>query len=141
MEKNGHSRAPGMMSVMRPKLMIVSVAAGLASALIVVYSFSPRDYSFYPRCPFYTATHLLCPGCGATRALDSLLHGDWAGALHSNAMFTLLVPVFLGWFVFCCYHTMRYDRFPRLIVPRGVWLGAGIVVLLFTVARNTLFAI
>lgn len=121
--------------------MIGTSAAVLVAALGVVYNFSPGRYSFYPRCPFYTATRLLCPGCGSTRALYELLHGDWTGALHLNAMFTLLAPVFLAWFLFCGYHAMRYDRFPRLAVPRGLLLGAGIAVLLFTVARNTLFVI
>ena len=126
---------------MRPSLMIGTAAAALTAALIVVYNFSPSRYSFYPRCPFYAATHLLCPGCGATRALHSLLHGDWTGALHLNAMFTVLAPVFLACFIFCGYHAMRYDRLPRLAVPRRLWLGAAIAVLLFTVARNTLFCI
>jgi hypothetical protein len=108
--------------------------------LIVVYNFSPSEYGFYPRCPFYTATHLLCPGCGATRALYSLLHCDFGAALHYNALFTILAPFFLAWFAFCCYRVMRYDRFPRMAMPRGVMVSLAIAAVLFTITRNTIFA-
>ncbi|HKV95040.1 MAG TPA: DUF2752 domain-containing protein [Candidatus Angelobacter sp.] len=124
------------------KLKIITGALGAAffAGLAVVYNFSPSQYSFYPRCPFYAATHWLCPGCGSTRALYSLLHGQWGAALHYNAMFTLLLPVVLGWLIFCFYRVMRYDRFPRLNIPRNVTVGVGIAVLLFTVTRNIFFA-
>ena len=119
---------------------ITGAAMGaFAVAMVVVYNFSPSEYSFYPRCPLYAATHLLCPGCGATRALYSLLHGDLRGALHYNALFTTLAPLFLAWFALCCYRIMRYDRFPRLAVPRGVIAGIAIVALVFTVTRNITF--
>lgn len=120
------------------KLKIITGALGAAffAGLALVYSFSPSQNSFYPRCPFYAATHWLCPGCGATRALYSILHGDVRTALHYNAMFTLLLPVVLGWLIFCFYRVMRYDRLPRLNIPRSAIIGVGITVLLFTVTRN-----
>jgi hypothetical protein len=116
-----------------------ALAAAFLAAMAVVYNFSPAEYGFYPRCPFYAATHWLCPGCGATRALYSLLHGDLRAALRFNAMFTLLAPLCLVWFAFGCYRLLRYDRFPRLSLPRSVIVGSGVAVLLFAVVRNTLF--
>ena len=92
---------------MKPRLMTGAAMLALAGAGMVVYNFPPSQYGFYPRCPIYAATHLLCPGCGSTRALYELLHGHLAGALHYNAMFTLLAPVLLAWLVFCCYKVMR----------------------------------
>ena len=122
-----------------------SIAGGAMAAsaglLIVVYKFSPSQYGFYPHCPFNAATHLLCPGCGATRALHSLLHGDFRGALHYNGMFTVLAPFLLAWLAFFCYHVLRYDRSPSLAVPRGVAIGSGIAVLLFTIGRNTIWGL
>lgn len=119
---------------------MTGIAMGaFALALAVVYNFSPNEYGFYPRCPFYAATHLLCPGCGATRALYSVLHGNFGAALHYNAFFTLLLPALLAWLAFCCYRVMRYDRFPRLALPRSVMVGLGMVALLFTIGRNTIF--
>lgn len=124
---------------MKRKLMTGASAAAIAALMIVVYHYPPTEYSFYPRCPFYAATHLLCPGCGSTRALYALLHGNFSAALHYNAMFTLLSPVLLFWLGVCCYYVMRYDRLPRLIIPRGAIVATVFAALLFTIARNTIF--
>jgi Protein of unknown function (DUF2752) len=124
---------------MRRRLITGAWAMACLLVMAAVYSFPPGQYSFYPRCPFYAATHLLCPGCGSTRALYALLHGDPGAALHYNAMFTLLLPFLLGWGVFCCYQVMRYDRFPRLRFSRGATAAMAAAALLFAIGRNTLF--
>ncbi len=121
----------------RSKLITGTAAAAFGAAMVVVYNFPPTQYSFYPRCPFYAATHLLCPGCGATRALYSLLHGDVRTALHYNAMFTVLAPFLLAWAIFSCYQLLRYDRAPRVAISRPVAAAMGVAVLLFAIARNT----
>lgn len=48
-----------------------------------------------PPCPFNAVTGLDCPGCGGTRVVGSLLHGDLPSALGYNALAVLLVPFFL----------------------------------------------
>jgi hypothetical protein len=113
--------------------------AALLGGLAVVYKFPPGEYAFYPRCPIYLATHWLCPGCGATRALHALLHLDIRSALHYNALFTLLAPVAFAWLVVCWYRAMRYDHSLSLAIPRGVAACLIVSALLFAAARNTLF--
>lgn len=120
--------------------MVGAAMGAFVLLLAVIYHFSPSEYGFYPRCPFYAATHLLCPGCGATRALYSLLHGKFSEALHYNALFTALVPFFVVWFAFWCYAVLRYDRWPRFAMPRAAALGLGIAAVLFAIARNSIFA-
>lgn len=112
-------------------------AAGFFAALAVVYSFPPDEHSFYPRCPFYACTHLLCPGCGGTRALHELLHLNLAGALHYNALLTVLAPFAMIWLARCGYQVFRYDRFPAVPWPHSIAFGLGFVFLLFAVIRNT----
>ena len=58
---------------------------------IVLLCFPPAQNNFYPKCPIYKLTHLQCPGCGATRAA-AVLRGDFAEAIHFNALVTLLLP-------------------------------------------------
>ena len=137
MEEDGHSVATGLMKLRT----ITGVAmAAILGGLAVIYRFAPTEYSFYPRCPIYLTTHWLCPGCGSTRALHSLLHLDIQSALHYNALFTLLFPVACLWLGFVCHRILRYDRFPDLVFPRSVAVCLTVTVVLFTVARNTVFA-
>jgi hypothetical protein len=112
------------------------VAAAALAGTAFLYRFSPQEYSFYPRCPFYALTHHYCPGCGATRAVAELLHGHVAAALHFNAAVTLLMPVLL-WYVGGMYWTaVREDRIEWPQVPQWSWRAAVAFVLLFAVVRD-----
>ena len=125
---------------MKHRLITGAMAVAVLLGCAVVYSFPPSQYSFYPRCPFYVATHWLCPGCGSTRALYSLLHGDVLTAWHYNALFTLLGPVVLAWLAFGCYRVMRYDQISKMAIPRSVTACLMVAIVLFAIARNTIFA-
>jgi hypothetical protein len=103
----------------------------------VLYSFPPQDYHFYPICPFYAVTHLLCPGCGGTRALYYLLHGNLAEAWHFNALVTLGAPTLLAWFVYWYSSVTLRHRAPRLQLH---WSAITFLFLLagaFVIVRNT----
>lgn len=65
----------------------------LVSAAAMLRWFPPSTYHMYPQCPVWEYLHLKCPGCGATRALAALLHGDLASAWRWNALFVALLPV------------------------------------------------
>ncbi len=106
------------------------IGAGvLMLAATMLLLFPPDRYGFYPRCPFFEATGLLCPGCGGTRALAALLRGDFAGAWKLNPLIVSLLPFAAGWGV------LRLARIQGN-VPRGVWLALGLVVGAFGVWRN-----
>jgi hypothetical protein len=112
--------------------------AALVVALgTVVYRFPPQEYGFYPRCPVYAVTHLLCPGCGGTRAVFEMLHGNVAGAWHYNAFLTLLVPLTLVWLAFVRGGAVRSNQAPEFHLPGAAWVLIAAVAILFTVARNT----
>ena len=110
-------------------------STGLAGAAFL-YRFSPQEYSFYPRCPFYALTHHYCPGCGATRAVAELLHGHVAAALHFNAAVTLLMPVLLWYFARMYWTAVRENRIEWPRVPEWSWRAALAFVLIFAVVRD-----
>jgi len=110
-------------------------AAGLAGASVLL-RFSPQEYSFYPRCPFYALTGHYCPGCGATRAIAELLHGHVAAALHFNAAVTLLLPMLLWYFGTMYWTAVQDNRVEWPQVPQWSWRAALACVLLFGVARD-----
>jgi hypothetical protein len=112
------------------------VAAAGFAGLAVLYKFPPAQYQIYPRCPFYAATHLLCPGCGGTRAMYELLHMNLPGALHYNALVTVLAPLALLWLVWSCYRFYREGRFPPVPWPRSIAVSLGTVAVLFAIIRD-----
>lgn len=64
-----------------------------ASVVVVVYLFDPTRSRIYPPCIFHAVTGLYCPGCGSTRALHQLLHGNVVGALRFNPLIILALPL------------------------------------------------
>ncbi len=107
----------------------LALPAGLVLLAATLYRYSPAQSGFYPTCPIHHLTGLLCPGCGATRALAALLHGRLADAIHLNALFVLLVlPSAL------CYLVLSRGRWVR--VPGQAAWAFTLVTVAFTIARN-----
>ena len=111
------------------------IAAGVVTAAATLYRFSPQEYSFYPRCPFFALTGHYCPGCGATRAAAELLHGHLAAALHFNAAVTLLLPFAIAYFVLIYRTALLHNRFAWPSVPSWSWKLAVAVLAVFGFAR------
>ncbi|MCF8609645.1 DUF2752 domain-containing protein [Gordonia sp. HY285] len=64
-----------------------SVFVGVAAAGTLVWFADPTTPGgIIPPCPTNALLHINCPGCGASRAVYCLLHGDLGGALHYNAV-------------------------------------------------------
>jgi hypothetical protein len=122
--------------VISARAMANSIAAFGAAGTAVLYRFSPQEYFFYPRCPFYALTHHYCPGCGATRAVAELLHGHVMMAAQFNLAVVLLLPVLL-WYSGTMYWTaVRENRVMWPEVPERFWRAALAGVLLFAVVRD-----
>ena len=125
---------PPKISSVNQRLAAVAVVA-VAGIAATVYCFNPSVHHFYPVCVFHQLTGLNCPGCGGTRALYALLHGDIITALHDNALLVtgLALTVARGaWFALNRWRGRPNGRFfpPRLLLPLLVLLG------LFGVLRN-----
>lgn len=110
-------------------------AAGCTAGAALLYRFSPHEYSFYPRCPFFALTHHYCPGCGATRAVAELLHGNLAAALHFNAAVTLLLPLALCYLAGVYWTALRENRIQWPDVPVWTWKVAFACVTIFGFTR------
>ncbi len=67
-----------------------------AAALVFIFAFTKRGVP----CPFYTVTGLLCPSCGATRMVMSLLKLDFYGAYSYNKALFLSLPVLIFAFLY-----------------------------------------
>ena len=58
----------------------------IGALLMIYYWFDPSEIELFPKCPFYMLTGLKCPGCGSQRAIHSLLHLDFIGAIRYNLL-------------------------------------------------------
>ena len=113
---------------------IFLTAIGLGTAAVVFF-FDPATNAFYPVCQFHRLTGLNCPGCGMTRALYALLHGNFSAALQDNALFVLTLGTLAlrgGWFLWNNF----YRRSTGEIFPAKFLWPLLAVALTFTILRN-----
>ncbi|WP_307781211.1 DUF2752 domain-containing protein [Rhabdothermincola sediminis] len=73
----------------QPLLLGGAIAVGCAYVAIQ----NPNESSAYPQCPFKAMTGLDCPGCGMTRAVYALLHGDLLRAASHNLLLVVALPL------------------------------------------------
>ncbi len=113
------------------------VAGGVALAgCVAVGVVDPETTRILPQCSFKALTGLDCPGCGMTRGLHALLHGDLLRALSHNL---LLVVIIAGGAVWLAWNAIarRIGRAPlRLRFRRNTWIAIGLAVFGFWVVRN-----
>lgn len=111
----------------------------LLAGAAYLFVFEPGKTGFFPACPFRLLTGFTCPGCGTTRALHEILHGDFAAAFVLNPVLLLAIP-------FLVFALLRYSVIVmRGGVPRPNALPAPFIYVIFVVIvsfwifRNTPF--
>ena len=112
------------------------VAVALAAAAGFIFLFNPAGSKLYPPCVFHWLAGLFCPGCGSTRAIHQLLHGNLAGAFDLNPLLVALIPV-----IAVVYLLDRLGNAPGRSVlsnPIFAWSMVAVVVS-FAVLRNLPF--
>jgi hypothetical protein len=111
----------------------------LAAGATYLFIFEPGKSGVFLVCPFFALTGFACPGCGSTRGLHQLLHGNLVAAFKFNPLMMVMLP-------FLLYALLRYTIAVLRGQPlKGNQLNATYVWLLFFVAlsfwivRNTPF--
>ena len=111
-------------------------AASVFAGAALLYQFPPEQYSFYPQCPVFRYLHVLCPGCGATRALAALLHLRIEAALQYNAFVVVLLPFAAAYLALAYWRACTEDEFAWPRVPAfGVASGLA-AAFVFALVRN-----
>jgi len=112
---------------MSKKRLFFFLLLGIACAVLAVLLFLyPADkYTFWPKCLFYHCTGLYCPGCGNTRALSALLHGNIVESLKKNVLF---IPGVMTVILAVVY--------PKITLNRVFAWSLLVIVLLFFILRN-----
>lgn len=117
-------------------LTATTTAVGAAAA--VVYTVDPTKPSFLPQCWLYAATGLWCPGCGGTRAVHSLLHGDVAAAFSYNPLFMVALPFMLAFAARYAFGILvpSHRMSGNIAVPPRLVMSIAVGLVLFAVLRN-----
>jgi hypothetical protein len=132
-----YKRGEAIVNVQR--IFAVGSALAVGPGLYILYRFPPTSAGFYPPCLLHAVTGLHCPGCGMTRCVHSLLHGDVAQAFAYNALFVVFIPLLLIsgfrlWYSCLTNRKLSPDRTPNWVC--SVLL---VVILIFAVLRNLPF--
>lgn len=102
-------------------------ALGVAGAVTVLFVFfEPLRWPLFPKCVLHEVTGWYCPGCGGSRAVRALAHGEILTALRCNALLLLALPAVVYWL--CGGEATR-------IRPFWIWLFVGLL-LLYGLLRN-----
>ena len=113
---------------------VILIALAALVAIYIYAKFDPETTPF-PKCPFFWATGLKCPGCGSQRALHQLLHLRVGAAFGYNACLVVFIPIL----AFLCGAQALRGRFPGLYRashhPVLSW-GLPVLLLLWWVCRN-----
>jgi len=114
-----------------------TVTALVAGAVGYVALHNPHHETLSPPCMLLSTLGIYCPGCGGTRAVYDIAHGDFASALQMNGFVTLLVvPVAAAalawWFARAVGVNVPSWRIPTWLI----WLYVGALGA-FWVLRNT----
>jgi hypothetical protein len=127
-QKTSATLSPGMFAGVVLGATVIGVGA-------TVFFFNPGTHGFYPVCMFHSLTGLNCPGCGATRALYALLHGNLQVALKDNSLFMLTLAALGIWSARFVLRKMRNQRATLNISSKFLWVFL-VVAFVFAVIRN-----
>src|ERR1041385_4366524 len=135
---NGQSQSiPPRIAPRSPLTLFAAMVLGTAilGATAVLYFFNPATHRFYPICTFHQLTGWNCPGCGATRALYALLHGNFVTAGQDNALVVFTLASFLVWLAYFTVKKIRGKEVAFNLSPGILWAFL-ISAIVFAIFRN-----
>jgi hypothetical protein len=117
-----------------------SVVVGGCVASAILYRTNLTAPGIPTICPLRAIFGLDCPGCGGTRMFYCLLHLNFSGAVHYNAVALAAMPLF-AW-AFVAWIVGRWRGRPVRTFLNWRWTPwiIGIVMAAWTVIRNLPFA-
>lgn len=122
---------------MKKRIAIIATAAFFAAAALLYLYFTGEGEGAGIPCIFHKMTGLYCSGCGASRALRSMLHFDFYQAIRYNAVFTLAVPFLAVYFSALIFSFIKFgeDRISQKVPMKAVWVFI-VLAVVYGVLRN-----
>ncbi len=118
---------------------VIAIWSVLLAGAAYLFTFEPGRSGLFPVCLFRFLTGYTCPGCGSTRAMHQLLHGDVVSAFELNPFFLLALPFLLYALVRYSVIVMRGGVPVHNRLPAPYIYALFVVVVSFWIFRNTPF--
>lgn len=121
------------------RLLAILGMGAMGSGAAILWYVDPTKASFLPACPMLTFTGFACPGCGMTRGLHALLHGDVLTALNYNALIPFFVVFAVYLFISMLLVVFRGRGIPKWTYTPQTLFSVLIIMFLFAFVRNLPF--
>ena len=109
----------------------------IAAGSVCLFVLEPGKSILFPLCPFRALTGFTCPGCGSTRGMHQLLHGNIGAAFQLNPLLVLALPFLIYALVRYSYRVLSGRPIEHnTLAPKYIYTIFG-VVLFFWIFRNT----
>lgn len=131
-----------MMNILKkyPRIFLTLLLFLMFTGIIFLYFNVPGRSRLLPRCFFHSLTHLYCPGCGNTRAVYSLIHGDIVTALRCNILVFVFSPILAYSFISFVVNTYLQKQWLKPITFTPLFCKVIVIfVISFWVLRNIPF--
>jgi hypothetical protein len=117
--------------------LFVIILLVVCAVILYVADQDLRDLVRPYHCLFYQLSGMLCPACGATRAMIHLFNGNILLALKSNALAVFILPLLTYALILIIrvIFDKNYSIYQIRIAPFFIW-SLFVLVLVFWVVRN-----
>lgn len=115
---------------------VIALVLILIAVISFYFYFDPSNYELFPKCPFYSATGIYCPGCGSQRAIHHILHGNILAGFRYNLLIFLLLIVLIYEGVIYLFNAIYKKKLKNIFhysISTNIIL---ILIILFWVLRN-----
>ena len=104
--------------------------------ILICYLLIAEHFNIYIFCPIYKFTHLYCPGCGITRMLISILHGNFYQAFRYNPLIFILLPFIIIYWIIDTITYIKYKKNITKPLEPYIWYVLIGIFVLYGILRN-----
>lgn len=112
------------------------IITGLAGVVCLAYYLLLTFFNVGIPCLFHKFTGLLCPGCGITRMILSILRLDFKSAFQYNQVIFIFSPIILYFITRLYISWLKSENYKLSLFENIVVYIMLIVLLIFGIVRN-----
>ena len=104
--------------------------------VLIIYLTLGEHFNFYLKCPIHFLFNIYCPGCGSTRMLKSILHGNIYQAFRYNPLLFITIPFYLIYLFINYWAEKKHKISLTKKLEPNLWYFLIILFITYGVLRN-----